>query len=86
MTQVEEDVTEEEILCDTPLHCFLSLVYLGLRDGAGLGAYGDNESYYKSADYYPRFIFDFSFFLIVTLIMLNIIYGIIIDTFAELRD
>jgi len=31
-------------------------------------------------------MFDFSFFLIITLVMLNIIHGIIIDTFAELRD
>lgn len=31
-------------------------------------------------------MFDLSFFIIVTLIMLNIINGIIIDTFADLRD
>ena len=61
-------------------------MYLGLRDGAGLGAYGDNESYYKSSDYYPRLMFDMSFFFIVTLVMLNMIYGVIIDTFADLRD
>ena len=37
-THLEMDTKEEEILCDTPYHCFISLVYLGLRDGAGLGA------------------------------------------------
>lgn len=47
---------------------------------------GDNESYHKSTDYYPRFIFDFSFYLIVTLIMTNMIYGVVVDSFAELRD
>lgn len=82
----ENDIHEEELLCDTPAHCFISLVYFGLREGSGLAAHGDIESYHKSSDYYPRFIFDFSFFIIVTLIMINIINGIIIDTFAELRD
>ena len=75
-----------ENLCDTPWHCFLSLVNFGLREGTGLGTYGDQESYYKSPDYYPRFVFDLSFFILVTLIMLNIIHGIIIDAFADLRD
>ncbi|CAD8200520.1 unnamed protein product [Paramecium octaurelia] len=82
----EDDIHEEELLCDTPAHCFISLVYFGLREGSGLAAHGDIESYHKSSDYYPRFLFDFSFFIIVTLIMINIINGIIIDTFAELRD
>jgi hypothetical protein len=33
-----------------------------------------------------RFFFDLSFFLILIIIWLNIIFGIIIDAFAELRD
>ena len=37
-------------------------------------------------EYYLRAIFDLSFFLIVIIMFFNIIFGIIIDTFAELRD
>lgn len=33
-----------------------------------------------------KFFFDFSFFIIITTIGLNIIFGIIVDTFSELRD
>ena len=33
-----------------------------------------------------RMIYDISFFIIVTTIGLNIIFGIIVDTFSELRD
>ena len=33
-----------------------------------------------------RFFFDISFFIIVTTIGLNIVFGIIVDTFSELRD
>ena len=33
-----------------------------------------------------RLIYDISFFIIVTTIGLNIVFGIIVDTFSELRD
>ena len=33
-----------------------------------------------------RALFDFAFFLIIVVIILNIVFGIIIDTFAQLRD
>ena len=33
-----------------------------------------------------RYIFDLSFFLIVIVLMLNIIFGVVLDAFAELRD
>jgi hypothetical protein len=36
--------------------------------------------------YIKRFFFDLSFFLLITIIWMNIIFGIIIDTFAALRD
>ena len=31
-------------------------------------------------------LYDISFFIIVTTIGLNIVFGIIVDTFSELRD
>jgi len=36
--------------------------------------------------YIPRTIFDLTFFIIVTTVGLNIVFGIIVDTFSELRD
>ena len=33
-----------------------------------------------------RILFDLSFFIVITTIGLNIIFGIIVDTFSELRD
>jgi len=33
-----------------------------------------------------RYVFDLSFFIIVIVIGLNVIFGIIVDTFSELRD
>jgi inositol 1,4,5-triphosphate receptor type 3 len=36
--------------------------------------------------YIVRFVYDFTFFLAVNLIFLNMLSGLIIDAFAELRD
>ena len=36
--------------------------------------------------YYARFTFDLSFYILVRQIIFNIIFGIIIDTFAEQRE
>lgn len=45
------------------------------------------ESYSKSNrhQYIVRFFYDVTCFMIINIILLNIIFGIIIDTFAELR-
>ena len=34
----------------------------------------------------PRVLYDFMFFLLIIVIILNIVFGIIIDTFAQIRD
>ena len=36
--------------------------------------------------YYARLVFEITFFLVINVVLLNIIFGIIIDTFAELRE
>jgi hypothetical protein len=36
--------------------------------------------------YIARFLYDLTFFVLITVIFLNIIFGIIIDTFGSLRD
>jgi len=33
-----------------------------------------------------RFFYDLTFFIIISVIWMNVIFGIIIDTFAELRE
>jgi hypothetical protein len=66
----------------------MNTVNLGLRNGGGIGdslkitMYNDNKS-----DYLPKVVLvNILFFLIINLVFLNIIFGIIIDTFGELRD
>ena len=40
----------------------------------------------SDSEYAFRLLFNITFFIIVTIILLNIIFGIIVDTFAALRD
>lgn len=38
------------------------------------------------SEYYSRFGYDLTFYLFINVLWLNIIFGIIVDSFAELRD
>jgi hypothetical protein len=71
--------------CDTLSQCVVHILTTGLRQGGGIG---DQMSTIKFGEpmYVYRTVFDFFFWAIMIVIFLNILFGIIIDTFAELRD
>lgn len=75
-----------ESICQSMIHCFFSTINYGLRLGGGMGEAMSPQSYTTPIEFYLRIFFDLSFFLVVVIILLNIIFGIIIDTFAQLRD
>ena len=70
--------------CGDLTQCFLSTTNVGIRAGGGLG-----EAITQRANDDPmfmtRYIFDFGFFLVINIILLNIFFGIIIDAFADKR-
>lgn len=72
-------------VCTTLRGCFFYLVNLGFRNGGGLA---DSMRIYKYGED-PKFgmkvFFDLSFFIIITVIILNIVFGVIIDTFDDMR-
>lgn len=70
--------------CDTAFNCFVSCLRLGLIYGGGLGEVllpGVDQGKFSGQTF-----FDLSFFIVITTIGLNVVFGIIIDTFSELRD
>lgn len=77
-----------ESICMSLLHCFLSTFNYGVRTGGGMGEFlpAETGASYNFLAYYVRFFFDITFFLLVITILLNVIFGIIIDTFAQLRE
>uniref|UniRef100_A0A7M4F952 Inositol 1,4,5-trisphosphate receptor n=1 Tax=Crocodylus porosus TaxID=8502 RepID=A0A7M4F952_CROPO len=81
----EEDVDNFERACDTLLMCIVTVLNHGLRNGGGVGDILRKPS--KDESLFPaRVIYDLLFFFIVIIIVLNLIFGVIIDTFADLRS
>ena len=64
--------------CTTLFSCYKVTLGNGLRMAGGIG-----EIFIHSLD--DRFILDVLFSLIVLIVLLNVMFGIIIDTFGELR-
>ncbi|XP_072886532.1 inositol 1,4,5-trisphosphate-gated calcium channel ITPR3 isoform X1 [Hemitrygon akajei] len=84
MAQDEEE-SDKERACDTLLMCIVTVLNHGLRNGGGVGDILRQPS--KDEALFPaRVIFDLLFFFIVIIIVLNLIFGVIIDTFADLRS
>lgn len=71
-------------ICMTLLHCFFSVVTYGLRNGGGIGETLSPTTYddWNRPNYFLRFFYDLSYFLVIITIILNVIFGIIIDSFA----
>eukprot|EP00347_Sterkiella_histriomuscorum_P015845 403355467 len=71
--------------CHTLGFCFTSTLNNGLRSGGGIG--DQLEQLTKDDGYYwGRYAFDLTFYIMIIILLLNLIFGIIIDAFAEMRD
>ena len=75
---------DDERSCDSLIMCLVTTLNLGLRNGGGIGDVLKQKSVSEPL-FVTRVIFDLSFFFIVIIIVLNLIFGVIIDTFADLR-
>merc|ERR1711988_208294 len=72
--------------CNTLLRCSLVMLNFGVRNGGGLADIlyeGENG---PSNEMSWRFYIDFLYYVMVLIVLLNIVFGIIIDTFSELRE
>ena len=73
-------------ICYNPVNCFCFVLNLGMRSGGGIGDLIIQPHPDYVSQYVFRFFFDLSFYILIIIIWLNIIFGIIIDTFAQLRE
>uniref|UniRef100_A0A5F8G6R9 Inositol 1,4,5-trisphosphate receptor n=1 Tax=Monodelphis domestica TaxID=13616 RepID=A0A5F8G6R9_MONDO len=80
--QIEED---KEHTCETLLMCIVTVLSHGLRSGGGVGDVLRKPSKEEPL-FAARVIYDLLFFFMVIIIVLNLIFGVIIDTFADLRS
>ena len=76
----------DEDICSTMFKCTVNFFNYGLKFGGGISETMLNPRYKDKYHYWMRWIFDVSFFLIINIFVLNVIAGIIIDTFTDLRE
>ena len=75
----------EDPLCARVSGCYFYTLNLGLRNGGGIGDVM-NLKLWDTDQFGARFFFDLSFFFLINTVSLNIIFGVVIDSFAGLRD
>lgn len=80
-----DDDTTTERACDSLVMCIITTMNHGLRNGGGIGDILRPPSI-KEPLYFARVVYDLLFFFVVIIIVLNLIFGVIIDTFADLRS
>ncbi|XP_062843047.1 inositol 1,4,5-trisphosphate receptor type 1 isoform X3 [Trichomycterus rosablanca] len=78
-------VEDKERACDSLLMCIVTVLSHGLRSGGGVGDVLRKPSKEEPL-FAARVIYDLLFFFMVIIIVLNLIFGVIIDTFADLRS
>ena len=71
--------------CTDLLTCWLNGMNEGLR-GGDIGALLNPTSPVEFGKYMLKLVYEFSFYVVVITVLLNVIFGIIIDTFAQLRE
>ncbi|XP_012931083.1 inositol 1,4,5-trisphosphate receptor type 1 isoform X6 [Heterocephalus glaber] len=85
LVPVEEMEQDKEHTCETLLMCIVTVLSHGLRSGGGVGDVLRKPSKEEPL-FAARVIYDLLFFFMVIIIVLNLIFGVIIDTFADLRS
>ena len=72
--------------CHTLGDCFAATLKNGLLAGGGMGDVLVPEVYSGTSIFTGRLVYDLAFFVLVTVIIMNLVLGIIVDTFSELRS
>lgn len=83
-----------ESLCSSMVHCYLTVFSLGPRSSGGIGDMLTDISFgadglsvnITQQHYWIRWVTDMVIFYVLNIIIMNLIFGVIISTFAELRD
>lgn len=84
----KENLEEMGGVCNGLIQCYFALLNTAFTNGSGLGGMLTAEEM-KSGNYGRYFgyvIIDLMFFITVNCVALNLVFGIIVDTFGELRE
>ena len=77
----------DDNVCDSLIFCFLTAVDYGLRARGGIGDSGSRISFLRSKTHYiGRIFIDDIFFLLIIVVMIDMLFGILVQTFLTMRD
>uniref|UniRef100_A0A915CC30 Inositol 1,4,5-trisphosphate receptor n=2 Tax=Parascaris univalens TaxID=6257 RepID=A0A915CC30_PARUN len=81
---VHNDEDDKIWSCETLRMCIITTLNWGLRNGGGIGDVLRNVPPNEDS-FTPRILYDMAFFIVLIVIVLNLVFGVIIDTFGDLR-
>lgn len=84
VTKSNEELKEN--ICNSVKTCFISFFNLGPRNGGGIGDILKKYNFHPSGIYTGMLFLQVLYFIIVNLLLLNMINGIIINTFTSMSD
>ena len=77
---------KEDNFCKTLIFCFLTALDSGLRARGGLGDSGARLSFQRRTSRYVfRLFADVAFFILIVIVMIDMVFGIIVNGFNDLR-
>lgn len=86
----EGDCSAQNVtFCDDFILTITSCFNKGLTAGGGIGdglKVVDYNTSGSNSRFWSRYFFDLSWFILIQLLFIQIIFGIIVDTFSELRQ
>lgn len=82
---IEQDDGTNVDYCSNLVECFMTLFNHGARSGGGIGDILP-ERVYPTLIYFVRWMHDMFFFICVTLLLLNMINGVIVTAFSQIRE
>jgi len=71
--------------CTSLYYCLMSTISVSIWGGSGVAS-ATSTLAVDDPEFWPNYIYTISFFVFVILITLNIVLGIILDTFGQLRE
>jgi hypothetical protein len=79
-------IADNPALCDTNFLCFFQFINWGIRNGGGIADLIAPSRNLSEDKYTARWFYDLIFFFLIIVIMLNLVFGILINTFSGIRD
>jgi hypothetical protein len=80
------ETEETDNYCESLVFCFLTNIDAGIRARGGTADQMKRISFERNMGHYvTRLFFDVTYFLICIIIMIDLVFGIILGTFSELR-